>query len=193
VADTRPALVPYLGLKMLVDPYCKAVDLHAESNDPDTYTYSSNALWFGWYFTTKDAAGNPQDLRGMRKAGDRLIWMVAGETYQFDFLISDSQAIHIPANFYQGSHHNLEGSFQNLVSQKDPGVSPGTYTFSWWIGGMNSSYTMDCNYARADLSSLRLDKLHYNGPDQQHDDRLVAVPERLRDADANFRNYLPVP
>ena len=194
VQDARGGLMPYLALKSLIDPFCKPVDLGPESNDPDTFTYSSNALWFSWRFMPEN---NGQWLPGLRKLGDRLVWKEPNDTYtyKFDILISDSQALNMVTPFFSHtSHYDYEGAFVNQTLQRSPGISPGTYTYSWWISDLSQSYTMDCNYVHTDLSSQRLDGLRFDRSTVAHDSRLVPVPERQYFYNApSFRNYLPAP
>lgn len=193
VQDTRASLTPYLPLKMLVDPFCAPVDLGPEHNDPDTFVYSSNALWFGWRFSPSSGVWLP----GMRRVGDRLTWVepATGESFEFDVLVSDSQALNLVTIFFsQTSHGDYEESMWNQVLQKSPGISPGTYTYSWWIGSLAQDYTMDCNYVHADLSAQRLNKLVFDRDKLVHDDRLVPIPERQYFYNApSIKNYLPVP
>jgi len=184
--DTRRRLIPYLSLnKNLVDPFCAPVDLTYEGSPQagPYHTYSSYWLWFGWTIDSR--------YPGMKKLGDRLMWTdVDGMKYAFDTLMSDGQAIHTTNGGIQATHPDRDRRLGNTPAQNAVHTW-GIGTHSLWAGGIRPRLVMDCNYMRTDGSATRLDGLVYDAETQRHDERLVAIPERVNDSEPAFRNYLP--
>ena len=187
--DTRPRLMPYLTLnKNLQDPFIdNPVDISIEGSPPSSHTYSSYWLWFGWPLMN--------DQPAMKKLGGRMQWVDPdGFLHLFDTLISDGQAINRTDFWTQASHPGREGRLTSSRMQNGMPITWGPFaTFSLWAGDVRPQMTMDCNYLRVDGSATRLDDLVYDAATQTHDERLIAMPERLNDGDPNLRNYLPRP
>jgi prepilin-type N-terminal cleavage/methylation domain-containing protein len=186
--DTRPRLLPYLSLnKNLQDPFIsEPADISIEGSPPSSHTYSSYWLWFGWPLMT----GQP----AMKKLGDRMQWVdpVDNVTHRFDVMISDGQAIHRTGYWIQAGHQSRESRLASQRLQNGMPITWGPFaTFSLWAGDIRPQLTMDCNYLHVDGSATRLDDMTYDAATQRHDERLVAMPERVDDGDANLRNYLP--
>lgn len=130
----------------------------------------------------------------MKKLGDRMQWTdPAGFTYRFDTMISDGQAIYMTApHWIQASHPDRDNRLVNQRLQNTVVTWPGFATYSMWtLGDVTPRITMDCNYLHVDGSATRLDDLTFEAATQKHDERLVAMPERVNDGDPNLRNYLP--
>ena len=178
-ADDRPLIMPYFSMKILLCPLAGGnnIDLSIEANDPETYVYSSYALFFGW--------GYPK-LRAMRKLGDRFEWAEDN----FSTLVADHDSDR--AGTTQAAHPDEQGLSKLTVAQNfDPfgagGIDAGALgkvTVSWWTGTPRRR-PIERNVAYDDGSVERFNGLKWE------DSRMKLVPDYNNNGKAGWFEQLP--
>jgi len=170
--DDRPKLMPFVPLKMFLDPLCGKVDLSAESNDNDTVITANYDLYFGLRFYDAGVA-----LRGMMRLGDRLAW---GDD-RFDVLVMDHDRTY-DGSYAMSSHPDTDGKLAMSIWQSTAfldsgieGVGVLKFTVSRWdMVGRSDRGPVDVNVARSDGSVQRFNDF---ARDQwQKDPRVSRVP-----------------
>jgi prepilin-type N-terminal cleavage/methylation domain-containing protein len=173
--DDRPHLKAYVELKLMIDPFCKPVDL--AYTKPESHVFSSYNLWFGYRYTHTIDGG-----KGMYRIGDRLGF----NGMDFDVLVGD-QDIVMPA--WPGSFASHPDSLNKLVngySQDQNLTVPGVpftvaapvstqYTQSYYASRDPARGLLDTQYAFSAGDVRRYDKVEW---DESYDDvpRFARVP-----------------
>ena len=146
-------------MKLLVDPLARNVDLSIDASDPDTVTFASYALWFGWQYQPNNAPAQP----GMLKVGDRFGW----GRRSFGLLVTDLNVLWPDRPLAQASHPDgddmlgaveVENGPNPWYGQSLPPLVPGNkISWSTWVNFFSASKgSMDMNFGSDDGSVSRL-------------------------------------
>jgi prepilin-type N-terminal cleavage/methylation domain-containing protein len=178
--DDRPRLVEHVGLRTLVDPLVRLIDLSEEANDDNTAVLASYCLWFGWRII--DGKGS----KGLRRIGDLLEYDDGVRKYRFNILASDADSVQTGWGFSQASHPDPGGPYMGFVQNQN------SFTYAFWTHtDSRNKGPIDRQFVAADGSVQRLSGLKIQA-DGEPDERLVAVPG-VADLSTNARlkEHLP--
>ncbi len=164
--DDRPMLMPYIPLKLLVDPLSPSLDLSLEASPNLSYIVASYDLRFSWKF----AAESP-----MSKLGSR--WTFGGQS--FSILASDRDRCSRNNNVLT-THPDRK---DYLVPQLGINGSAGGWTITRWIapvypiGGTIDRGELDMNFAYDDGSVRRFNNIGLADPPiPGPQDRFAPIP-----------------
>jgi prepilin-type N-terminal cleavage/methylation domain-containing protein len=176
-SDDRPVFRGRIPLNLMLDPLVPKVDLNGEAPHIQS---SFTSLWFGTRYPGH---------KGMNKLGDRFEWTTTGAqptTYAFNLLASDSDYFLFPngdglpngngllpiGNGFASTSHMDEKSSMALNHFDDSNF----ISSYWYLNTPAIRGPVDFNYALADGSILRLNKVKTNLTAAENDDRVVSVP-----------------